>query len=523
MRISTNISAIISNNALQKSQSALSTSIERLSSGYKLNSSKDDPAGMAISEKMRTQIRGLEQSENNATDGVSVLNTAEGALEEIQAMLSRMKELTVQAANDVNSDGERQAVQDEINNINEEIDRISEQTEFNTQSLISGNLSRRVYSDHAGVNQLECSDSFVAGDYGILITEDARQAVAVGENTIQMSETDKITADQAGTISINGYDIAINEGDDLNSVMNNLVEGVNKTGGRAFTITPGALSDTANNGTDCAGYLPQTSYSGNSLVIMTNQFGSDQKITIECDNAKLAGLLGIDSAASEDGWTVDGSDVKADFAKETVDGVEKRIGFEDSAIISTKGTKITITDVNNKTFVTDVPGNISGTVYDDSFAAKSNGKSQAVTKTDTKVVQEVTDVGTMSVHIGANENQVIILDIPEISTYTLGTEHINVMTGYTSQQAIATVDQAVNKANEVRSKIGAYSNRIDHTINNLQSSNQNLTSALSTMTDTDMAEEMTEYTSQTVLTQAATSILSQANQRPAEVLQILHK
>ena len=126
MRIGTNISAIISNNALQKGQSALSTSIERLSSGYKLNSSKDDPAGMAISEKMRSQIRGLDQSENNATDGVSVLNTAEGALAEIQSMLSRMKELTVQAANDVNSDEERQAIQDELNNINKEIDRISD-------------------------------------------------------------------------------------------------------------------------------------------------------------------------------------------------------------------------------------------------------------------------------------------------------------------------------------------------------------------------------------------------------------
>ena len=193
--------------------------------------------------------------------------------------------------------------------------------------------------------------------------------------------------------------------------------------------------------------------------------------------------------------------------------------------MSIKGTKITVNDVNNKTFVTDVPGNIAGTVYDDSFASKQLGKSvvSASNSVDNiaNITQEVTDVGTMSIHIGANENQVIKLDIPEVTTYTLGTEHINVMTSYTSQQAVATVDTAINKANEVRSKIGAYSNRFEHTINNLQSSSENMTSALSTMTDTDMAEEMTTYTSQTVLTQAATSILSQANQRPAEVLQIL--
>ena len=152
MRINTNISAIISNNALQKAQNSLSGSIQRLSSGYKINSSADDPAGCAISEKMRIQIRGLEQAKNNTTDGISVLNTAEGAIVEIQSMLTRFKELTVQAANDVNSDDERSAIQQEIDNINAEIDRISEQTEFNTQPLINGNLSRRVYSDYQGVN-----------------------------------------------------------------------------------------------------------------------------------------------------------------------------------------------------------------------------------------------------------------------------------------------------------------------------------------------------------------------------------
>ena len=118
MRIGTNVAAIVANNALQKSQNNLSTSIERLSSGYKINGSKDDAAGCAISEKMRVQLRGLSQSDNNVTDGISVLNTAEGGLIEIQSMLTRMKELSVQAANDVNSDDERSAIQGEIDNIN---------------------------------------------------------------------------------------------------------------------------------------------------------------------------------------------------------------------------------------------------------------------------------------------------------------------------------------------------------------------------------------------------------------------
>ena len=120
MRLNTNISAIIANNALQKAQDRLSNSIQKLSSGYKINSSADDPAGCAISEKMRVQLRGLSQSDNNVTDGISVLNTAEGGLIEIKSMLTRMKELSVQAANDVNSDDERSAIQGEIDNINKE-------------------------------------------------------------------------------------------------------------------------------------------------------------------------------------------------------------------------------------------------------------------------------------------------------------------------------------------------------------------------------------------------------------------
>ena len=145
MRINTNISAIITNNQLSKVQGSLEKSLERLSSGYKINHAADDPAGMAISLKMRSQLRGLDQASNNAADGVSVIQTAEGAITEIQSMLSRMKELSVQAANDVNSDEERSAIQLEINTLNSEIDRIAGDTEFNSQTLIDGNIERRVY------------------------------------------------------------------------------------------------------------------------------------------------------------------------------------------------------------------------------------------------------------------------------------------------------------------------------------------------------------------------------------------
>ena len=438
MRLNTNISAIIANNALQKAQDRLSNSIQKLSSGYKINSSADDPAGCAISEKMRVQLRGLSQSDNNVTDGISVLNTAEGGLIEIQSMLTRMKELSVQAANDVNSDDERSAIQGEIDNINKEIDRISSQTEFNTQSLIDGNLSRRVYSDCQGVNQITCSENFVTGDYGITVTEDARQAIVVGEGTIALGANDKITKEQEGVIELNGYKVSVSEGDDLNTIMGKLVDAASIIGGSAFAVTD-TTNDTTANGMDYAGYSPVTTYPGSRLVIMTKEYGSSQSIEVKCSNKELAQALGIDSAADDDGF----------------------------------------------------------------------------------IVQEVTDVGTMSIHVGANQDQVIRIDIPEVTTYTLGIDTVNVMTGLTASQSIEKVDKAINRASSVRSKIGSYQNRFEHTQNNIAVSNENLTSALSAMTDTDMAEEMTEYTSVNVMTQAATSILAQANERPSTVLQIL--
>lgn len=535
MRINTNISAMTVNNSLQRAQNNLSASIERLSSGYKINSSADDPAGCAISEKMRMQIRGLKQADNNAADGESVLNTAEGALQEINAMLVRMKELTVQAANDVNSDQERSAIQDELNSINEEIDRITSETEFNTQPLLNGNLSRRVYSNVQNVVNLSVTDNYPAGIYGITVTQDARQAIAVGKE-ITMNSTDTIKKDDVGSISINGYDINIAEGDDLNTVVSKLMAGADMTGGKMF-VTASLDNDTSDktlvgtiqsngstvttptggNGVEYAGYKPATTYTGNKIVFMTNEYGSDMSLNITCSNQNLAKKLGLEKAyvgpdSANKGIQAQGSDVQAKFTEDS----GERVGFSNSAVISTSGTVITINDVNNREFKFDVPGNVAGTKFDDTginpSATPTSGK---------KIEQEVTDVGRMSIHIGANQDQVIVIDIPAVTSYTLGTDTINVMTSVTSQQAIAKVDVAIGRVNDVRSKIGAYSNRFEHTRNNLGVSTENAESALSTMMDTDMAEEMTNYTSMTVLTQAATSILSQANERPSTVLQIL--
>ena len=159
MRINHNISALKANNQLARTNKLLDASLKRLSSGYRINSAADDSAGLAISEKMKTQISGLEQASRNASDGISVIQTAEGALIEVESMLQRMRELAVQSANGIYTIEDRKAIQAEIDQLNEEINRISENTEFNTMTLLDGNIDRKSFSSNNKVNLIALSDT----------------------------------------------------------------------------------------------------------------------------------------------------------------------------------------------------------------------------------------------------------------------------------------------------------------------------------------------------------------------------
>ncbi len=194
MKINNNISAVITNKQLLRTEDTLAASMERLSSGLRINHAKDDPSGMAISGKMNAQIDGLSRASRNSSDGISVLDTADGALTEVTSMLQRMRELSVQAANGTMSDNDRAAIQLEINNLVEEIDRISEATEFNTKTLLDGSLSNRVYGDH--FSRAIPSSSVEAGFYNFTVTKAATQA----EATIDLSTI----PNESGSITING-------------------------------------------------------------------------------------------------------------------------------------------------------------------------------------------------------------------------------------------------------------------------------------------------------------------------------
>ncbi len=723
MRINHNISALKANNQLAKTNNLLDQSLERLSSGYRINSAADDSAGLAISEKMRTQISGLDQASRNASDGISVIQTAEGALIEVEAMLQRMRELAVQSANGTYTTEDRVAIQSEIDQLNEEINRISETTEFNTMTLLDGNIDRKSYSNNSNVNLVSLSDTVGIGNYGVKILQDARQAVAVGGVT-QFSgstTTTTISEAQAGSININGETVKINAGDTIDEVFEKIRNVCDNVSLNVFAVDSTATPSTTAN-LDLAGYTSKSLESGDRLVFSSKEYGSDQSIAIFCDNANLCDLLGLTSK----GITVNGYDAKAEIEIKTPNS-----NFENTATITIKGNKVTVTDRNSFNMVFEVKPGTIGSQYTDAKVEFSNAEAsksqppntievggqlititedarQAVilgnviegdptdivhagditvtvggatvtinadgttdtiasimaeisaitglqayavgsnempdstlasavagydtttlatntrlllvsddygsnteisiecddedlaaalglstvkvtTKgndakadltypntnvsvtvdgdqitvtegattntvtipsankvgtifTDRRIIApdadatesdvenvgidvtvSVLDAGPMDLQIGANEGQTMSVRIPRVTPETLGIDKVNIGTAVGAQAAITLLDNAINTVSAIRSKLGAYQNRLEHSISNLDTTSENMTESLSRIEDVDMAEEMASYTQKNVLAQAGTSMLAQANQRPQTILSLLQQ
>ena len=477
MRINHNISALNACNILGKTNKRLDASLERLSSGYRINRAADDAAGLAISEKMKTQIAGLEQASRNASDGISVIQTAEGALVEVETMLQRMRELSVQASNGVNTDEDRAALQDEIDQLKDEINRVSTTTEFNTKKLLNGTVDRRSYSDHANVELISLSDSVNSGDYTMKIGEAPQPA--------EIYTTFGTSGITAGKISINGgTEIEVTDGQSLESVYSAI-----RTAGEAANVqvipikyVRDADGDIKKDDEGNILYTETTINDAEGLHFVTDDRGTDAKLEIYCEDAALADALGLETK---------------NIATGTNSTVKLLDGFNSTATVSVNGEYVTIKDL-------------------DDFEMKFKVMSAAG-----EVTVSVLDAGPMHLQIGANEGQDIEVRIPRVDTDTLEISDINVCTQEGAQHAITCFETAINQVSSIRAKLGAYQNRLEHAINSLDVAAENLTESLSRIADTDMAKEMAQMTQQQVLSQAGTSMLAQANERPQNVLQLL--
>lgn len=460
MRVNCNISAIIANNQLSKSEDALSTAIERLSSGLRINHAADDASGMAISKKMHSQIKALEQSNRNTSDGISVVQTAEAALGELENILQRMRELAVQAADESYGDDDRDSIQAEITQLMKEVDRISTDTEYNTMPLLDGTLQRRSYANVDGVSMIDMSDSVSSGNYVFEITSGATCATVAADISGFVSP---ITEEYAGSMKINGATVEIAVGDTYDDIYEKIVTACNRAGVNLVE--------------------------GEDLTFENRESGSLHTLQIEFSSEETASLFGLDketSAAGEDCQ------------------IELGDGFSSTASVTYDGNWITVKDINNFKMIIEVPND-----------------TPAEGEASIECTMKVTSMGTMGIQTGANEGQRIEIDIPVVNTHTLGLDYLNLNTSLGASYGIEQLDKAITQVSSVRSKLGAYQNRLETTQSNLATYTLNITSALSGIEDCDMADEMTEYTSQNVKTQAATAILAQANEQPQNILQLL--
>lgn len=483
MKINANMSALIPNKQLLRIENNLAKSMERLSSGFKLNHAKDDPAGMAISNKMQAQINALDRASNNASDAISAIRIADGALNEASSIMQRMRELCVQAANDTNSLEDRQAIQEEIDALKKEVTRISEDTEYNGMPILDGSLSARVYANN--VERVEVSDQVNAGNYEMEIITAATQAVveaaspAANDTKIEPSNTtDKIEV--SGTVSVNGYSVQIEKSDSISEVYAKLREAADVGGTTLSSTADGALKFTS------------------------QDYGKSVATRVEFSSEELADKLGFKSVVLDPktkGYVV--GTLNADEV-EVPTGEDAKIKLNtDSAFSETA----TVKQDNNRVIITDKKGFSMSCLVEENYVGKVNF--------------EVTDIGTMTIHIGANKDQNMMISVPEISTNSLYLDDIDVTKMGGADKALRKLDEAIAAVSSARSKLGSYENRLDYSTASLDTFEENMTNALSRLKDTDMAAEMTTYTQQNVLNQAAISVLAQANEMPQQVLQLL--
>lgn len=470
MKINTNIAAVKASGHLNRTEDKITTSLERLSSGYRINKAADDAAGMAISQKMHAQIRGLQRASRNGADGISFIQTAEGALVEVGNMLQRCRELSVQAANQAVVEMEdKEAIQKEIDSLMEEIDRLSTDTEFNTKSILDGSCCRQTSSNNIGVKVVSMTDSVELTKYSMTVDQIATKTVFT-TGALGMSASD--VYDEGGDIQINGEVVHVKKGDTLENVYADIRD---RCESMNITVTP---VNALGNETELANAA--------SLRFESKLYGTEHKIEVTTDTPVLAASLGVDG-----GNIVQGQDAKVTLDTDS--------GFSKTATTFIQGGRVTVSDRDGFNMVFDVSN------------AKA-GSDAAVT---------VLDAGFVAIQIGANEGQTIDISIPPVTCKSLDIEYCNVCTKDGASTAITKFNTAIEEVAAVRAKLGAYENRLDSATASLDITAQNLTESCSRIEDVDMSEEMTEYTQLSVLSQAGTSMLAQANNRPQTILQLL--
>lgn len=469
MVVQHNLTAMNSNRMLGVTTSTQAKSTEKLSSGYKINRAADDAAGLSISEKMRKQIRGLTQASSNAQDGISAVQTAEGALNEVQDMLQRMNELAVKAANGTNSMDDRSYIQNEIDQLTTEIDRVAETTKFNETYLLKGNMQEaKEYTAGYEINKLAGTNIYTADGTQLTTDTDLDAAITAGKDIYTTAPKDSaVTSSNTGlTINYTGGNV-----DAPKTLTYNGTDGKWKDGGADVTLADLGINITAGTAND-----------GDTITISAKV---DAVKATEADYTAAPGKL----------YDADGNKISANALDSYFD-----IDANGNASLKT-----------GKKLYTDAQGT---TLLDAADITKYVATSQSKTATL-----------TLKLHVGADatDNNQISIDIDAMSADGLGVKNLKVdgADDTNAKNAIDTIKAAIQTVSTQRSALGAAQNRLEHTIANLDNVVENTTSAESQIRDTDMATEMVKYSNNNILAQAGQAMLAQANQSNQGVLSLL--
>jgi flagellin len=448
MRINNNIMALNAHRQLGINQGGAAKSMEKLSSGFRINRAGDDAAGLAISEKMRGQIRGLKQASRNAQDGISLIQTAEGALNETHSILQRMRELANQAANDTNVKVDRDEIQKEINQLTSEISRIGNTTEFNTQKVINGDMQGAGADAKMHTVKLDFAGQFDGTEAGVVKLDIGGKTLTINLNESANSGSDGMAVDAStSTVTVGISDAQDEIANDLVSVLNNL-----------------------------KGQAP------NSIFAEFDYTADGEKLVITAkSDGVFAGATGVDSVKLTSGMMAeqlevtqageDGSTGEATLQVGANNGQQFKVSISDMRSLALK---ISSTSAG-------AAAHVLGAIFTDAADA------------------QLTD-------ISADGSPEYGLDVSDATKATAAIEVIN---------------DAIETVSAERSRLGAYQNRLEHTISNLGTSAENLQAAESRIRDLDMADEIMKFTKDNILQQAATAMLAQANMAPQSVLQLL--
>lgn len=557
MVVQHNLNAINANNKMNINVSGTKKATEKLSSGYQINRAGDNAAGLAISEKMRSQIRGLSQATKNANDGISLIQTAEGGLNETHSILQRMRELAVQSANGTyQDDTDREAIQLEVDALKSEIDRIASSTEYNGMKLLDGSLGGTTtgttdFGARYGV--LISANTVVDGANNKLkenlSLEGATLTSSVKGVTVTLADTasgvggENAQWDAAGTtLTINLKAGQSYSQSQINDLIKNATMAKADAAGAPQTSTPADVElklksgvftfqkaetfktsagvRAASDDTDLVEYLingtDQNDGYADTIKFTSNNYGEDtRKLKIATDVAAGKEWVATTTANNEGTGIKDG-----EFTLHLATGVEYT--EEDiQNLLKQAGLDYTVTLTDSKTPDGDK------TFYAQKVVAEADATAIEIGKTTAGAglgSDKLTGTGKgLTFQIGANgvEDQRVTLSVNDMSSTSIGVGGADVSTQDAANKAVDMVDTAVKTVSMQRAGLGALQNRLEYTVNNLTTTNENLTAAESQIRDTDMATEMINYTKNNILQQASQAMLAQANQQPQAILQLL--